>query len=566
PDTLKIIETNQYRWVGDTSFKYVNVYNLNIGNVASSSLSPCTNSGITVTGNATGVYNTGNIFTAQLSDASGSFASPTSIGTLTSNTLGLSQAVSISATLPLSLPGGSLYRVRIVSSSPAVTGSDNGTNITVIPSLPSGVSISPSPGTTICSGTSAIFTATPTNGGSAPSYQWLVNGSNAAGGTNSNTYTSSGLNNGDIVTVQMTSSAACATGVPATSNSETMTVTPANVITLTSAGGTVSQTLNALTSITNITYSTTGATGAIFSCLPPGLSGSLLSNVVTISGAPSALGSYSYSVNLTGGCGTVSATGSINVNASHALTVSVTGVGTYTYSGSAQGPNSASNTGTGSSYTFSYAGVSGTTYGPSATRPVNAGSYTVTATVAANGVYASSSSSATSFTIGKPTPTVTVTGIGTYSYNGSGQGPSTASNTGTGTSYTFSYVGVSGTTYGPSASLPVSAGSYTVTSIVAPSGDGNYSSASSSPASFTIGTSQTSTNWSLTGNAGTVDGTSFLGTSDNQPLNIRVNNQKAGRIDPVSGNTFYGLLSGASNTTGTYNIANGYGALNKNTT
>ena len=74
---------------------------------------------------------------------------------------------------------------------------------------------------TICSGTSVTFTATPTNGGT-PSYQWKVNGSDV--GTNSNTYTSTTLANNDAVTVEMTSTATCATGSPATSNSISTTV------------------------------------------------------------------------------------------------------------------------------------------------------------------------------------------------------------------------------------------------------------------------------------------------------------------------------------------------------
>lgn len=51
-----------------------------------------------------------------------------------------------------------------------------------------------------------------------------------------------------------------------------------------------------------------------------------------------------------------------------------------------------------------------------------------------------------------------------------------------------------------------------------------------------------SNNWSLIGNAGTVDGTNFIGTTDNKPFNIRVNNQKAGRVDGLL-NTSYGYLS-----------------------
>lgn len=76
----------------------------------------------------------------------------------------------------------------------------------------------------------------------------------------------------------------------------------------------------------------------------------------------------------------------------------------------------------------------------------------------------------------------------------------------------------------------------------------------------------TGSGWSLTGNAGTVDGVNFIGTTDNVPLNFRVNNINAGKIDPTFYNSFYGLLSGASNTTGYFNSALGYGSLNANTT
>jgi hypothetical protein len=86
------------------------------------------------------------------------------------------------------------------------------------------------------------------------------------------------------------------------------------------------------------------------------------------------------------------ANGTITVSiATPVVTVTV---GSYTFNGSAQGPNTATNTGTGTSYTFSYSGTGGTTYGPSATRPTNAGSYTATATVAADGNFGSASSSA----------------------------------------------------------------------------------------------------------------------------------------------------------------------------
>lgn len=67
-----------------------------------------------------GTYNTGNIFTAQLSDATGSFASPVDIGSLASTNFG-----SITATIPSSTPAGAGYRIRIVSSSPVRISGDN---------------------------------------------------------------------------------------------------------------------------------------------------------------------------------------------------------------------------------------------------------------------------------------------------------------------------------------------------------------------------------------------------------------------------------------------------------
>ncbi|MGB4774203.1 MAG: T9SS type A sorting domain-containing protein [Daejeonella sp.] len=70
--------------------------------------------------------------------------------------------------------------------------------------------------------------------------------------------------------------------------------------------------------------------------------------------------------------------------------------------------------------------------------------------------------------------------------------------------------------------------------------------------------------WGLTGNGGTIDGTNFIGTTDNKPFNIRVNNQKAGRIDVTLANTFYGYQSGNSTTGGSNNTATGKNALSSN--
>ena len=91
-------------------------------------------------------------------------------------------------------------------------------------------------------------------------------------------------------------------------------MTPNNTISLTSPAGTNAQTLCINTPITNITYATTGATGANFTGLPSGVTGNWLANVVTISGTPSVSGVYNYTVTLIGGCGIITANGSITVN------------------------------------------------------------------------------------------------------------------------------------------------------------------------------------------------------------------------------------------------------------
>ena len=102
------------------------------------------------------------------------------------------------------------------------TATSNAITITATTVTPS-VTIAAST-TTICTGGSVTFTATPVNGGAAPAYQWQINGVDVAGQTAA-TFTSTTLADGDIVTVIMTSNDPCATPATATSNPETITVT-----------------------------------------------------------------------------------------------------------------------------------------------------------------------------------------------------------------------------------------------------------------------------------------------------------------------------------------------------
>ncbi|MEO8590540.1 MAG: hypothetical protein ABI432_14280 [Flavobacteriales bacterium] len=89
-------------------------------------LAYCQGAALSVPYTAQGTYVVGNIFSAELSDAAGGFASPTVIGTLSSTVSG-----TISCTIPALTPVGTGYRVRVVSSTPVTTGTANAVDISV---------------------------------------------------------------------------------------------------------------------------------------------------------------------------------------------------------------------------------------------------------------------------------------------------------------------------------------------------------------------------------------------------------------------------------------------------
>jgi gliding motility-associated-like protein len=98
-------------------------------------------------------------------------------------------------------------------------------------------------------------------------------------------------------------------GCPQAETTGTITVTPQNTIV---AG--VSEAICINTSITTINLATTGATGATFSGLPAGVTGTWAGNVATISGTPTASGTFNYTVTTTGGCPPATTTGTITVH------------------------------------------------------------------------------------------------------------------------------------------------------------------------------------------------------------------------------------------------------------
>ncbi|SEA91110.1 hypothetical protein SAMN05443667_111142 [Flavobacterium gillisiae] len=168
--------------------------------------------------------------------------------------------------------------------------------------------------TTFCVGTSVTFNVnTLINGGLSPTYQWRLNGNPV--GTNSASFTSNALSNNDNVTLDVTSSATCPSPSMVTSNAIQVTVNPEAAISLTSGGGSNNQTLCANSLLPSITFAISGGgTGAVVTGLPVGLIGSFSGGAVTISGTPTVSGSFTYTVTTTGTCVQKTATGVITVN------------------------------------------------------------------------------------------------------------------------------------------------------------------------------------------------------------------------------------------------------------
>ena len=130
---------------------------------------------------------------------------------------------------------------------------------------------------------------------------------------------------GDVITISGTPSASgtfnytipLSGGCGSVDATGTITVTADN----TAGSGSSTPTLCINTALTNITHATTGATGisddgvAGANGLPGGVSASWSGDVITISGTPSASGTFNYTIPLSGGCGSVDATGTITVTA-----------------------------------------------------------------------------------------------------------------------------------------------------------------------------------------------------------------------------------------------------------
>jgi len=119
------------------------------------------------------------------------------------------------------------FTVTPISASGCV-GNEYTINVTVQQIVPVSVTLTADLDT-ICAGGTVTFTATGVNGGTTPTYVWTVNGT-PVDSTSSNTFTASGLSDGDVVNVVFFSSELCVSGNPATAAQPiTVEVTPFSV-------------------------------------------------------------------------------------------------------------------------------------------------------------------------------------------------------------------------------------------------------------------------------------------------------------------------------------------------
>lgn len=336
------------------------------------------------------------VFTAQLSDGTGSFASPVTIGTVTSNASGTQ---SISAVIPFGVAGGNAFRIRVVSTGPNSIGTDNDNDF-VIGGFPS-AAIS-YPGAPYCStsgvqtvnragtpggtySSTAGLTIDPSTGSITPSTStpttYLVTYAMPAVGTcpaQSTTtvvtitalpaatisYTTSPFcSNSGIQTVTRTGTAggSYSSSAGLSINSSTGAITPVSstpgtyaiTYTMAAAGGCPSQTSATSITITQAPAATisyagapfcsndltikpvtrTGTTGGTYTSSPAGLSISGSTGDISIFASTPGTYTVTYSMNAIGGCPVQTATTSVTITAAPVV-ADITGVTTINTSSS----------------------------------------------------------------------------------------------------------------------------------------------------------------------------------------------------------------------------------------
>lgn len=213
---------------GTSSFTlyYISTYEITAPTItpASPTNTYCEGGAVTINFSAGGFFPS-NVFIAELSDSTGSFASPVMIGVLNG-----SSGSTMNATFPVPLSAGTGYRIRIVALSPAATSPDNGQDLSFLTAPPPAQTIiTPAQNQSLCSGSAVPFQV---SGGTGLFYQWLNNSNIIPGATNNNyTATTSGQ-----YAVMVSGSNGCAVS----SATVSVTVNPLPVVAITDNNGVLS--------------------------------------------------------------------------------------------------------------------------------------------------------------------------------------------------------------------------------------------------------------------------------------------------------------------------------------
>ena len=229
-----------------------------------------------------------------------------------------------SATLHFNQAGASddgTYYVVISGASPCVPVTSPSRTLNV----DQAISITTQPvSQTLCVGANATFTIAADANGEALTYQWRKNGV-AINGQTSPVLTLTNIATTDAgsydVVVNGPSGYTCSSTI---SSAAVLAVNQNSTIVLSSAAGTDVQTKCINTAIIPITYTIGGGgTGASITAgaLPAGVTGSYSNGVFTISGTPTASGTFNYTITTSGPCNNVSTTGSITVDNNSTLSL-----------------------------------------------------------------------------------------------------------------------------------------------------------------------------------------------------------------------------------------------------
>ncbi len=188
---------------------------------------------MTVGGNAPDVSISNNAVNNTICDGSAVLftAAPTNPGNAPQYIWKVNEVVQVGVNTPtftyVTPVNGDVVEVILLSNATCLTNpSDSASNqpLIVEPLVTPSVIIAQS-ATSICAGVNVDFTSTVTNGGTAPLYQWQVNGINVPGATLA-TFSTSTLADNDVITLQITSNASCLNTAVANSNALNIDVQP----------------------------------------------------------------------------------------------------------------------------------------------------------------------------------------------------------------------------------------------------------------------------------------------------------------------------------------------------